>query len=102
MEHNLAIQTSTLRTSDMHRKRILTGHNDVVTSVVELKSPKCLASCGQDGRILLWDTDSMLVVSEFRHNEDHPRYLRGLDYNPNFQHLLLSYGFEQQVKLWCP
>lgn len=67
-----------------------------------MEEPRCLVTCSQDGKLILWDTDSLQQITEVRTWETQVRSLKGIDYSNHFNHYLITYGFETQVRIWCP
>lgn len=90
--------------SQIHQnsKRVLEGHHNLITGVVEMEEPRCLVTCSQDGKLILWDVDSLQPITEVRTWDSQVRSLKGIDYSSHFNHYLITFGFETQVRIWCP
>ena len=74
----------------------LTGHNDVVTSLLVVSSHDLLVSAAMDNRVLLWD----LVSNRSRGRlEGHAKAVRQLAYSRQHD-MLLSAGFEFECIVW--
>jgi WD40 repeat protein len=70
--------------------------------LVELYSPRLVASSSLDGKIKLWDIADRSLMTELKSPNSSQRGIRGLTYNYEYGSNLLSYGFEMHINVWCP
>ena len=80
----------------------LFAHMKQITDLVEMSSPRMLASSSLDGKIKLWDLTDFNLVTELKSPGTVQRGVRGLTYNYEYGSNLLSYGFELHINVWCP
>ena len=73
------------------------AHKRQITDIVELKSPRLVASCSLDGKIRLWDlADKKCKTNLIDPVTNTNKYegIRGMTYSAGSGNNLLSYGFE--------
>lgn len=93
------------RVSEREKVRLETtiwrSHTNKIMEVVEITSPKLVASCSLDGTIKLWDLTEREPASELN-DISTARGIRGITYSFDFGGNLLSYGFSNHINVWCP
>ncbi|CAD8060727.1 unnamed protein product [Paramecium primaurelia] len=82
--------------------KFLNAHTKQITDIVELISPKLLASASQDGKIKLWDMQDQKFITELKTPAPSKRGVKGLSYNQDYGSNLISYGFETFINVYCP
>jgi platelet-activating factor acetylhydrolase IB subunit alpha len=75
----------------------LVGHRGPITSVSFHPAYSLLASCAEDGAILIWDTET---GSQERSLRGHTAAVNSIAFDPTGK-LLASCGSDSLVKLWC-
>lgn len=80
----------------------LYAHLKQITELVELYSPRLIASSSLDGKIKLWDLAERSLMTELKSPQSNSRGIRGLSYNYEYGSNLLSYGFDMHINVWCP
>jgi WD40 repeat protein len=76
----------------------LTGHTDIVMSLIVLQKLNNLASASLDKTISVWDSHTNEQILRLH---GHKKGVFDLTYNPNFR-LLFSCGFEHDACVWSP
>jgi WD40 repeat protein len=81
-------------------------HTKKVTSVIDIKNPRLIVSCGLDGNICLWDGESTSKENLIAIMEDPgskmKRGVRSMTYSYEFGGNVLTCGFETHIKVWQP
>ena len=69
--------------------------------LIEITSPKCIATCSLDRRIVLYNIIDQAVVRiiEGDHNN---KGVKRLSYYPESGGFLISTGYEVYANVWCP
>lgn len=80
----------------------LHAHLKQITELVELYSPRLVASSSLDGKIKLWEIADRSLMTELKSPNSNNRGIRGLTYNYEYGSNLLSYGFDMHINVWCP
>ena len=79
----------------------LVAHSKKITGVVEIITPKLVASASFDGTIKLWDLADKTLITELK-DSFATRGIKGITYSYDFGGNLLIYGFEYHISVWCP
>lgn len=82
--------------------QMFTAHMKEITCVLDINAPKLIASSSLDGRIKLWEFYDKALINELKDPSFSNRGIKGLCYSYEFGGLLLSYGFENYINVWCP
>lgn len=81
---------------------VLQAHLKQITEVVELVSPRIVASSSLDGKIKLWEITEGQLLATLHDPNQSQRGIRGLTYSSDYGSNLLSFGFENHINVWCP
>lgn len=80
-------------------------HDKQITDVVELLSPKIIATSCLDGKIRLWDfldIKNSCLLAVLKDPGVNTRGIKSLTYCHSYGSNLLSIGFDHHINIWCP